>query len=202
MLKKIVLGALLIGLVALLIVGAVNRTNAKSGEGAGETGRRGQATESVMADAVAQGSGSRWSETETPQGATGRGGGGGRWVQGGSPDQGSAPEQAPAGQSGVPQADVQSDEWRSLQGTVVSVADDLVEIRTAEGEVIPFEGRPLSFAAEQRFTLKVGDAVTFAGFEENGEFKLGQVTNLGNGASITLRDTSGRPGWSGRGRRS
>ena len=32
MLKKIVLGALLTGLVAVLIVGAVNRTNAKSGE--------------------------------------------------------------------------------------------------------------------------------------------------------------------------
>ena len=44
MLKKIVLGALLTGLVAVLIVGAVNRTNAKGGEGAGETGRRGQAT--------------------------------------------------------------------------------------------------------------------------------------------------------------
>jgi hypothetical protein len=202
MLKKIVLGALLTGLVAVLIVGAVNRTNAKSGEGAGETGRRGQATESVTADAVAQGSGGRWSETETPQGATGRGGGGGRWAQGGSPEQGSALEQAPAGQSGVPQADVQPDEWRSLQGTVVSVADDLVEIRTAAGEVIPFEGRPLSFAAEQGFTLKVGDAVTFAGFEENDEFMIGRVTNLGNGASITLRDTSGRPGWSGRGRRS
>ena len=72
MLKKIVLGALLTGLVAVLIVGAVNRTNAKSGEGAGETGRRGQVTESVTADAVAQGSGGRWSETETPQGATGR----------------------------------------------------------------------------------------------------------------------------------
>jgi hypothetical protein len=202
MLKKIVLGALLTGLVAVLIVGAVNRTNAKSGEGARETGRRGQATESVTADAVAPGRGGRWSETETPQGATGRGGGGGRWAQGGSPEQGSALEQAPAGQSGVPQADVQPDEWRSLQGTVVSVADDLVEIRTAAGEVIPFEGRPLSFAAEQGFTLKVGDAVTFAGFEENDEFMIGRVTNLGNGASITLRDTSGRPGWSGRGRRS
>ena len=72
MLKKIVLGALLTGLVAVLIVGAVNRTNAKSGEGAGVTGRRGQVTASVTADAVAQGSGGRWSETETPQGATGR----------------------------------------------------------------------------------------------------------------------------------
>ena len=88
MLKKIVLGALLTGLVAVLIVGAVNRTNAKGSESSGETGRRGQATESVTADAVAQGSGGRWSETETTQGTTGRGGG--RWAQGGSAEQGSA----------------------------------------------------------------------------------------------------------------
>ena len=196
MLKKIVLGALLTGLVAVLIVGAVNRTNAKSGEGAGETGRHGQATESVTADAVAQGSGGRWSETETPQGATGWGGGGGRWAEGG-PGAGSALEQAPAGQSGVPQADVQPDAWRTLQGTVVSVTDDLVEIRTTVGEVISFEGRPLSFALEQGFSVEAGDAVALAGFDEDGEFKISQVTS--NGASITLRDASGRPGWAGRG---
>ena len=197
MMKKIVLGALLTGLVAVLIVGAVNRTNATSGEGAGVTGRRGQVTASVTADAVAQGSGGRWRETETPQGATGRGGGGGRWAEGAGA--GSALGQAPAWQSGVPQADVQPDEWLTIQGTVVSVADDLVAIRTAAGEVIPFEGRPLSFALEQGFNLKVGDAVALAGFDEDGEFKISQVTS--NGVSITLRDASGRPGWAGRGQR-
>ena len=93
---------------------------------------------------------------------------------------------------------MQPDAWLTLQGTVVSVADDLVEIRTAAGEVIPFEGRPLSFALEQGFSLEVGDAVALAGFDEDGEFKISQVTS--NGASITLRDASGRPGWAGRGR--
>ena len=39
---------------------------------------------------------------------------------------------------------------------MVSVADDLVEIKTAAGEVIPFEGRPLSFALEQGFSLEGG----------------------------------------------
>jgi hypothetical protein len=77
----------------------------------------------------------------------------------------------------------------------------LVEIKTDAGKVIPFEGRPLSFAAEQGFALKVGDAVTLGGFDEDGEFKIGQVTNLNGGATVVLRDVSGRPGWSGRGRR-
>lgn len=191
MLKKIALGVLFTGLVAVLIWGAVIRTNAKSGEGAGEIGRRGQATEYVTTNAVAQHSGDRWNETV--QGTTGRGGG--RWAQG------STLEQAPAGLSGIPQADVQPAEWRTVQGTVVSVADDLVEVRTAAGEVIPFEGQPLRYALSQGFTTEVGDAVAFSGFDEDGEFKIGQVTSLASGNSITLRDAGGRPGWSGGGRR-
>lgn len=183
MLKKIALGALLTGLVAVLVWGAVIRTNAQSGEnfgelsraGDGETGRRGQTTESIAVN------------EETSRG--------GRWGQG------SAVEQGAGTLSGVPQADVQPAEWLTIQGTVISVAEDLVEIRAAAGEVIPFEGRPLSYALEQGFSLKVGDAVALDGFDEDGEFKLGQVTNLGDGASITLRDASGRPAWAGGGRR-
>jgi len=211
MLKKIAMGALLTGLVAVLILGAVNRTNAVSGEGAGETGRRGRTTETVRADAGVQnygqrarttnevnGQGGRWAQGAATTETSGRGG---RWAQG------AAVNQVPAGQvqgalGGVPEADVQPDEWRTIEGTVVSVASDLVEIETAAGEIIPFEGRPLSFALEQGFRLQLGDAVAVDGFDEDGEFKIGKVTNLDSEASVTLRDASGRPGWSGRGWRS
>jgi hypothetical protein len=188
MLKKIALGALLTGLVAVLVWGAMIRTNAVNGQGGSEGGRRGQMTENVATAAQGQGGGGRWNETV--QGATGRGGG--RWAQGG------AVEQTPA----LPQADVQPAEWFTVEGAIVSVADDLVEVRTAGGEVIPFEGQPLRYALSQGFAPKVGDAVAFSGFDEDGEFKIGQVTSLGSGKTITLRDASGRPGWSGRGRRS
>ena len=180
MLKKIVLGALLTGLVAVLILGAVNRTNAVSGEGAGGTGRRGQTT-----------------EVEAANEGTGRGG---RWAQSRTTDQ--APvEQGAGALSGVPQADVQPAEWRTVEGTVVSVADDLVEVETTAGETIPFEGQPLRYALSQGFALKIGDAVALSGFDENGEVKLGKVTSLNSGMSISLRDASGRPGWAGGGRR-
>ena len=190
MLKKIVLGALLVGLIGVLIAGAVVRTSAKVGDGAErEVGGRGRTAE---AGATLTGDGGqlggRWAQGEqvvTGGGQGGRGQGGGRGTT----------EAAPA-----PQADVTAEEWLTVKGTVVSVADDLVEIKSAAGEVIPFEGRPLSFAQEQGFSLKVGDAVELAGFDENGEFKLGQVTSLGSRTSITLRDASGRPGWAGRGR--
>jgi hypothetical protein len=190
MLKKIVLGALLVGLIGVLIAGAVVRTNAKAGDGAVGEGRgRGRAVEVAAADDGGEQYGGRWAQGEeatTGGWQGGRGQGGGR----------STTEAAPA-----PLADVTAGDWLTVQGTVVSVADDLVEIQTAAGEVFPFEGRPLSFAQEQGFSLKVGDAVTLAGFDESGEFKIGQVTNQGNGTSITLRDENGRPGWAGRGRR-
>ena len=64
---------------------------------------------------------------------------------------------------------------------------------------IPSQGRPLSYALEQGFASTIGDAVLLHGFDEDGEFKLGQVDNLTAGASVILRDASGRPGWAGRG---
>jgi hypothetical protein len=192
MFKKILLGALLIGVFGVLIAGAVVRTSATSGERAGGTGRRGRATELAAAGTSQENYGGRGNET--PLGTTGRGG---RWAQG------SAAEQTLGGQAGgqgAPLADVAIEDWLAMRGKVVSVADDLVEIQTNAGEVIPFEGRPLSFAAEQGFSLKVGDSVTLDGYRENGEFKIGKVTNLNSGVSIALRDVSGRPGWAGRGR--
>lgn len=203
MFKKIIVGALLVGVIGVLVAGAVNRTNAKVGDGtASEAGRRGRAT-AVVTDANQQNYGGRGNETGASQGGRwaqdsaveqARGGqGGGRGVRGG---------QAVAGDSqNTPLADVAAADWLVVPGTVSSAADNLVEIETAAGEVIPFEGQPLSFARGQGFSLKVGDKVTLAGYDENGEFKIGKITNLNSGMSITLRDTSGRPGWAGGGRR-
>jgi hypothetical protein len=191
MLKKILLGTLLVGVIGILIAGAVVRTSAKAGDGPGnEYGGRGR-TAVAGATAVDDGgqNGGRWAQSDatiTARGQGGRGQGGGR----------STTEAAPA-----PLADVTADEWLTMEGTVVSVADGLVEIATAAGDVIPLEGRPLSFAQEQGFSLQVGEPVGLTGFDENGEFKIGQLTSLGSGASITLRDASGRPGWAGRGQR-
>jgi hypothetical protein len=189
--KKIILGALLIGVIGVLIAGAVMRTSATSGERAGENGRRGRATEVVTADASQQNYGENWTPGGAVEQTRGRQGSG-RGSQGG---------QAVVGDGqGAPLADVAAEDWLVVTGTVVSAADDLVEIKTDAGDVIPFEGRPLSFAAEQGFRLKAGDEVTLDGYDENGEFKIGKVTNPNSGVSITLRDASGRPSWAGRGR--
>lgn len=181
MIKKIFLGTLLVGLLGILIVGAIMRTNAKTADGAaGETGRQGRAAaQSLAADSA-------------NDGQRGGRGGSGRTVDGQN-----TPGAAPA-----PQADVMPQGWLGVTGTVTSVADDLVEIQTTAGTVIPFEGQPLSYAIGQGFSLAVGNAVSVRGFVEDGEFRIGGITNLDTGANVTLRDATGRPGWSGRGRRS
>lgn len=189
MLKKIALGALLTGLVAVLIWGAINRTNAIASRGEGGAGHRGWSTEISTIGSAATGNDGRWNQEAQAAG----GWGGGRWGQAAGGQAGSV--------IGVPQADVRPQEWMTLQGKVISTADDLIEIETEAGAVIPFDGQPLRFALQQRFTAQVEDTVVVKGFEENGEFKIGQITNLSNGATVTLRDETGRPGWAGRGRR-
>lgn len=112
--------------------------------------------------------------------------------------QGTPQAKAASGQAGTPQVNAQPDEWQTVEGMVISAITDLVEIKTPAG-VISLEGRPLTYALEKRFRLKVGDAVAARGFDENGTFRLGEIKNLTSGASITLRDASGKPVWSGRG---
>lgn len=192
MLKKIVLGGLLIGLVGFLIAGAVIRTNAVAGSG--EASNR-HVTAAVEVAANGQGGGQSGRRAE--QDATGtqpRNDQGGEAVRGGGNGGGAA------GALAEPLADVQPADWTSFAGTVISAAPGLVEVETPAGAIIPFEGRPLSYALEQGFALTPGDAVLLHGFDEDGEFKLGQVDNLTTGAFVTLRDAAGRPGWAGRGR--
>ena len=44
-----------------------------------------------------------------------------------------------------------------------------------------------------------GDTVTVLGFDENGNFQAGQITNESTGEILLLRDPNGRPLWAGRG---
>ena len=196
MFKKILLGSLLIGLIAILVAGAVIRTNARTeNTTTGGVGQRGHTVETARVESgdgsdQGQRGGRRAQAEQTEQGATGGGRGG----------LGQGSGQAVPNAAQVPQTNVTPPNWQTATGTVISVASDLVEIETAGGAVIPFEGQPLSYALSQGLILKLGDTVAVSGYEENEEFKIGQVTNLDTGANVMLRDASGRPGWSGAGR--
>jgi hypothetical protein len=194
MLKKIVLGTLLVGLIGILVVGAVIRTMDKT-ERVAEASGRGYGRNGAEAGTYAAGGSTRLTTGGSGQGRGGFGQGGN---QGGYGGQGR--EDAPGDQTGTGQANVE--EWLTLQGTVVSVDADTLVVQTVSGEQVTMENRPWWFAQEQGFSAQSGDQVTLIGFYENDSFEVGQIDDITKGQTVLVRDENGRPLWAGRGRRS
>lgn len=88
-------------------------------------------------------------------------------------------------------------EWVELEGTVVEVPDEDAElvIATDDGQVSIGTGP--GYMKEQGFVLQAGDQIQVQGYWEDGELKAAQITRMADGATIVLRDQSGRPAWSG-----
>jgi len=209
MLKKIVLGALALGLIAILTIGAVNRTNSKSSEQSST--RRGQTSEVAAGQGTqveqrggggGQGRGRQETSPQAlpsqPQGRQGGGGQGGR----GQLDSGVQGQEGLGqgrGYGQLPEGTTQS--WQLVPGVIVSVADDLLTVKTNSGQMIEVEGQPLMYLLSQGYVPQVGSQVTLAGFDEAGEFKVGELTDHTGNQKVKLRDQSGRPMWSGRGQR-
>jgi len=97
-------------------------------------------------------------------------------------------------------AQASSFEWATVEGTVVGVNEIAMTVQTTTGGQILVENRPWLFALEQKFSANVGDQIRMNGFADNGYFTAAQLQNLANGKTAQLRDETGRPGWSGRGR--
>jgi hypothetical protein len=190
MLKKILVGAGITLLVGLLVAGAIIRTANRTGNGAGAQGLgRGQGnvtgTTGVL-DQVARG------------GGQGRFGGAGEaTTQRGYDGLG----RADAAGDGTGTGQAQVDEWLTLQGTVTSVDADALVVQVDSGEQVIVENRAWWFAQDQEFTANEGDRMSIVGFYENGDFEVGQMSDLTTGQTVTVRDQSGRPLWAGRGRR-
>lgn len=91
-------------------------------------------------------------------------------------------------------------EWQTVVGTVSSVDASRLEVTLNDGSSVEVGGRAWQLATEQSFTANAGDSVTLHGFAENGVFQVSQIDNHSNGQIVSLRDTSGRPLWAGRGR--
>jgi hypothetical protein len=224
MLKKILLGTLFIGLVGLLVFGAVNRTIAKSGtpfaiglsrqeaatdleatpqpgvtgeyhQGEGGLGRANRLEGAQDGDCTGQGGGSGyWKNQEANQ--DGNQGQG----QGGGKGQGQAGGRSGQGRN--------SGGWDSehteilpalatLEGTVTSVTPEALVIATADAGDLIIEGRAWRFALENGYTIQVNQQVRVSGFEEGGEFKAVSISDGSN--QFQFRDQNGRPSWAGRG---
>ena len=180
MLKKIIVGLVSVGTLAVLIVGGVNRTIAKTTDEYG-TGNRSGGGQNIRSESTVD---------AIDAGGTGQGrrAGGNR--------------QAEAGSEPLVLAEEQFTELVTLQGSIASV--DLAEavlINTESGQIV-LEGRALSFAVSQGFTAQEGDEMLLAGFYEGTDFEIVQLTNQTSQQVIQLREASGRPLWAGGGRAS
>jgi hypothetical protein len=190
MLKKIVLGTVIVLFIGALIAGAVIRTNDKTEQTAQGTqsGRGNSRNAALDDDRISEGQGSGYGRNST--GKSGNGlttSGRGRGGNGGD-----GPELL---------AEENSDHvWNAYSGVVTAISEDALMIETDVGKSIIVEGRAWSYAQEQGFAIQQGDLVQFEGFYENEEFKVSLIENLDTGESLFLRDASGRPSWAGGGK--
>lgn len=192
MLKKVVLGTLFAGLVAVLVIGAINRTNAKREDSSQSAGRgRGQ-NQTVQEIGINQGDrdlqgGGRGNGNGQANGS-GQGNGGGRSTAENS-------KQYPNYQEAI-------DEWFTYDGIVTQVPAEGIDlvIETDEGELVVGTG-PLSLA-ELGIEVLIGDVLEVRGYWEGDELKAAQITQPATGQTVALRDEWGRPVWSGSGQNS
>jgi len=193
MLKKIVIGTVLVGLMGVLVLGAIHRSVDRTGK---TTEREGQGSGRGQALSEVSGGNKYQDRADAPGGQAGReqasGGVSGRKGYQDRAD-------APGDQTGAGQAQV--DEWLQLKGIVTGAGADVLSVQTGDGEQINVENRAWWFAQEQGFGVQVGDQVTLTGFYEEGDFEVGRIDNATNGQTVWIRDENGRPLWAGGGRR-
>lgn len=91
--------------------------------------------------------------------------------------------------------------WQAITATVLAADTDLV-VQVADGTTLTVSIGPARYRGAQGVSLLPGDTVRLVGFENNdGTFVPGEIENLSRGGVLILRDASGQPLWSGRGRR-
>jgi hypothetical protein len=99
----------------------------------------------------------------------------------------------------IPDPQAQVDEWVTLTGTLVSFQGGSMTMTTPAGKLVAFQTGQPRFFAEQGVTFNVGDEIVVVGFFQDGQFSAGEITQVGTGLKVMLRDPNGRPLWAGPG---
>jgi|GEM_PF-1417028 len=201
MVRKVILGALLVGLIGVLVAGGIIRTVDKTGqvaEAAGLEKGRGYdqaaehgAGEEHDCDSQDQGHDHGEDDGAVDRPGQGRSGGQGQGgVSAGEAERQYANYEAVLGDQVLYQGTVAQAPAAGVD--LVIVSDDGEEIMVGTGP---------GYMEAQGFSLQAEEAVEVQGFWEDAELKATQVTRLSDGQSITLRDEAGHPAWAGGGRR-
>jgi hypothetical protein len=183
MFRKVALGTLLVGLIGVLVAGAiihmVNKTeNVAEARGLGQGRGSGE-----QAGYEVQQTG--WNPGADTQ-RSGRGG----YVQG----SGVIERQYPNSDS-APEASIL---YEGVVTRAPAAGVDLV-VRTGDGEEVVVGTGP-GYMETQGFALQAGETVQVSGYWEDDELKASQITRLADGQTIALRDESGHPAWAGSGK--
>jgi len=197
MLQKIVVGTLVAALSGVLVVGAINRTDAKSEQVAQEhevnSGRlaREEDREPIQQGQGQQGQGNRaaYAETDTLESVS-RGGGQGRLSEGSS---GNWLEDTSKGGEGSAFVD----EWLEVVGTVVSMNEEELVLQLQDGQEMVVECKSWTYALELGFTNEIGQELKLYGFYEGEELEIGGFEDLTTQLLTMVREESGRPFWAG-----
>jgi hypothetical protein len=197
MFQKIVVGTLVAALSGVLVVGAINRTDAKSEQVAQEhevnSGRlaREEDREPIQQGQGQQGQGNRaaYAETDTLESVS-RGGGQGRLSEGFS---GNWQENTSRGGEGSAYVD----EWLEVVGTVVSMNEEELVLQLQDGQEMVVECKSWTYALELGFTTEIGHELKLYGFYEGEELEIGGFEDLTTQLLTMVREESGRPFWAG-----
>lgn len=185
MIKKILLWTLFAAFIGLIVLGAINRTNAKledeapareANQSQNEGGNRGQAGKETNESETEH-------ESEPVDSLA-------------TPD--SAADLAIATSS---DSDLESfvgdsaHEWVTLTGIVASVTAKTLTVSLDDGQTQLIERRPWRFAQENAFTTTPGNQLEIIGFFEDGLFQAAQIHDLTTDLVVRLRDETGHPMW-------
>lgn len=223
MLKKILVGGLVLIMVGSVVAGAMAlfapseedcaRTETRAqgqgfGQGAqGDGQRRGAEGSQAGARGEGQGQGIGRDQGQAQVQRQGFGRDQGQAQGQGQQDQGQQGQGQGQGQQGQGQGSGRAldsettaapAEGDVIEGVVLETEDLVLE--TASGKKVQIGLGPGFYRESKGFVLQSGENVRVSGYWEDDEFKAAQVENLDTGESIVLRDANGRPMWAGQGR--
>ncbi len=191
MIKKVVLGVVVLGISAGLMYGGVYRTIARADTGV-------QANQSEKNLSINKGNSEERNISSILESSVERssGQGNGR-VNDSSEQQGEGNRLESTRVSS-------SEELKdivSFSGIVTQVNEDLLEILCENDNEIGVEGRALRFVMDAGFSAEIGDSITLDGFyETTDEFEITYIENLTKNVEVQIREGGGRPLWAGNGR--
>jgi len=179
MVKKLIQITLFIGLAAVLVVGAINRTQAKS------------------PNVIEGSSGGLFAGNEHED----------EYVSGGSSQQGVGKGSVPKNQSNLgstfENADSSGSQTQNVDlftviTTVDTVSSDNLQLVGNDGEIYKIEGRAWLYLLDQGFLPEVGSQILLTGYYDlENYYKAAQLVNNVTNDQVAIRDETGRPVWAG-----